>query len=99
MTTLKLIGKETAKARLIVWHGQRIARGFPLMCQAEQKDRLIEVTGNYYKTTSSAKIAKEYDDVFTPTQSSWTASDQATMDSMMGLIQQNTVTACAALMG
>jgi hypothetical protein len=79
MTTASLIGKETAIARLMVWHKQRIARAFPLMSDEGHQIKLIEATSGMYVAVKSAKIYKEYDEVFSDTDGKWTADDQSTM--------------------
>ena len=82
MTTATLIGKETAKARLVVWHKNRIARAFPLMCAEGQKEKLDVATGLFYQSAKPKAIYKEYDEVFSQSDSKWTADDQSTLMAM-----------------
>lgn len=88
MTTAKLIGKETAKARLVVWHRARIARGFPLLNKIGQEEKLHMVTSGFYASSNTRKICQEYDEVFSAVDSKWTADDQSTMSELNALTQQ-----------
>ena len=63
-TTAKIVGRETAKARLITHHKKAIERAYPLKNELEKKIKLVERTNTFYRGMGSRKLFKIYDEQF-----------------------------------